>query len=306
LYLKMLVVGGMDRVYELGRQFRNEGIDLTHNPEFTSIEMYWAYKDYNDLMTMTEELLSSLAVALHGSNQVTFAPKTTSGEALPVKVFDFTPPYKKLYIIPELESRLKIKFPEVLDDDAANAWLIKVCREHKAECLPPLTTPRLLDALISEFLEPECTQPTFICDHPRVMSPLAKWHRTDKRLTERFELFVNQKELANAYTELNNPLVQRDEFTKQMGNRAKGDDEAMPIDEGFIHALEHALPPTAGWGLGVDRLVMFMTSQAAIKEVLLFPAMKPEGAVTGAAAAVEFPKGTQLNGNGVPLVSRIV
>ena len=307
LYLKMLVVGGMDRVYELGRQFRNEGIDLTHNPEFTSIEMYWAYKDYNDIMSMTEALLSSLAVSLHGSNKVVYAPKDADGKVITTaeKVFDFAPPYRRLYIIPELESRLKVTFPAEFESDAANQWLVSLCKSHKVELVPPTTTPRVLDALIAEFLEPECTQPTFICDHPRVMSPLAKWHRTDARLTERFELFVNKKELCNAYTELNNPIVQRDEFVKQMGNRDKGDDEAMPIDEGFIQSLEHALPPTAGWGLGVDRLVMFMTSQASIKEVLLFPAMKPEGAMAGSDAAV-FPKGTILNGRGVPMLNPLV
>ena len=300
LYLKELVVGGMDRVYELGRQFRNEGIDLTHNPEFTSIEMYWAYKDYNDVMTMTEDLLYGLAVHLHGSPIVTYKPKDSEGkEAAPI-TFNYTKPFKRLYILPELEKRLKITFPSEFDSDEANKWLLDVCKKNKVDCPPPTTTPRLLDALIAEFLEPECTDPTFICDHPRAMSPLAKWHRNDLRLTERFELFVNKKELANAYTELNNPLVQRQEFMKQMKNRDKGDDESMEIDESFLLALEHALPPTGGWGLGIDRLVMFMTSQANIKEVLLFPAMRPEGKTEH-----KYPTGTVLNGQGVPLLHNL-
>lgn len=298
LYLKELVVGGMDRVYELGKQFRNEGIDLTHNPEFTSCEAYWAYTDYHDWMSATEDLLHGLAMELHGTPFVKYAPKDSEGRQLPEVTFNFSKPFKRLHIIPELEKRLKVSFDNVdFESDAGVEFLIDLCRKHKAECKPPFTAPRLLDALIAEFLEPECHDPCYICDHPRVMSPLAKWHRDDPRLTERFELFVNKKELANAYTELNNPIVQRQEFVKQMLNRDKGDDESMEIDEGFVAALEHALPPTGGWGLGIDRLVMFLTSQANIKEVLLFPAMKPEGK-----SAISYPPGTKLNGQGVPLL----
>ncbi|EPY29530.1 lysyl-tRNA synthetase, class II [Strigomonas culicis] len=298
LYLKELIVGGMDRVYELGKQFRNESIDLTHNPEFTSIEAYWAYHDYNDWMSTTEDLLHDLAIALHGSPIVKYAPKDSEGNPMEETTFNFAKPFKRLRVIPELEKHLKISFADVdFDSDACVDFLLDICKKFKVECKPPFTTPRLLDALIAEYLEPECHDPCFICDHPRVMSPLAKWHRDDTRLTERFELFVNKKELVNAYTELNNPLVQRDEFLKQMKNRDKGDDESMEIDEGFLTALEHALPPTGGWGLGIDRLVMFMTSQANIKEVLLFPAMKPEGR-----NEVTYPSGTTFNGQGVPLL----
>ncbi|KPA73299.1 putative lysyl-tRNA synthetase [Leptomonas pyrrhocoris] len=296
LYLKELIVGGMDRVYEIGKQFRNEGIDLTHNPEFTTCEAYWAYMDYNDWMSATEDLLYGIAMELHGSPIVKYAPKDSEGNPLPEVTFNFNKPFKRLRIIPELEKRLKVSLANVdFDCDAGVQFLMDLCKKHKAECPPPYTAPRLLDALVAEFLEPECHDPCFICDHPRVMSPLAKWHRDDVRLTERFELFVNKKELVNAYTELNNPIVQRAEFVKQMANRDKGDDESMEIDEGFIRALEHALPPTGGWGLGIDRLTMFMTSQANIKEVLLFPAMKPEGK-----SAISYPPGTMLNGQGVP------
>jgi lysyl-tRNA synthetase class 2 len=297
LYLKMLIVGGLNRVYEIGRQFRNEGIDLTHNPEFTSIEFYEAYADYNDLIDTTEELLSGLAIHLHSSTTFTYKPK----DGDPVTL-NFAKPFKRLRVLPELEARTGTKFPPEFESDEANAWLLNLCREKHIECNPPHTTPRLFDALISHYLEPECVQPTFLCDHPRVMSPLAKWHREDPRLSERFEMFVMKKELCNAYTELNNPLVQRDEFMKQMKDREKGDDESMQVDETFLTALEYGLPPTGGWGMGIDRLVMFMTSQNNIKEVLLFPAMKPEGAVTNTAT---YPSGTQLNGLGVPMLHPI-
>ncbi|CCW65480.1 unnamed protein product [Phytomonas sp. EM1] len=299
LYLKELVVGGMDRVFELGKQFRNEGIDLTHNPEFTSVEAYWAYHDYNDWMLTTEDLLYSLAVEIHGSPFVKYTPKDSEGKIITEVTLNFSKPFKRLHIIPELERRLNISFENVnFEADETISFLINLCKKHNVEPVPPFTVPRLLDALIAEFLEPECVDPCFICDHPRVMSPLAKWHRNDPRLTERFELFVNKKELVNAYTELNNPIVQRNEFMKQLKNRDKGDDEAMQIDEGFVTSLEYGLPPTGGWGLGIDRLVMLMTNQANIKEVLLFPAMKSEGK-----SSATYPPGTLLNGQGVPLVS---
>ncbi|RNF23397.1 putative lysyl-tRNA synthetase [Trypanosoma conorhini] len=297
LYLKELVVGGLDRVYELGKQFRNEGIDLTHNPEFTSVEAYWAYMDYEDWMRTTEDLLYGLAMHVHGTPLVKYAPKDSEGNPLPEVVFNFNKPFKRLYIVPELERRTGVKFPTDFESSAANGFLLELCKRLKVECNPPLTTARLLDALIAHYLEPECHDPTFVCDHPRVMSPLAKWHRRDPQLTERFELFVNKKELCNAYTELNNPIVQREEFKKQLQDKEKGDDEAMDFDEGYVQALEHGLPPTGGWGMGIDRLVMFLTSQANIKEVLLFPAMKPE-----TTSSLEYPPGTLLNGQGVPLL----
>lgn len=297
LYLKELVVGGMDRVFEIGKQFRNEGIDLTHNPEFTTCEAYWAYHDYNDWMDATEELLHGLAVELYGSPIVPYTPRDSEGKPLPPTQFNFSRPFKRLRVIPELEKRLKISFAGVnFDSEECVDFLLNICKQNAVECIPPFTVPRLLDTLIAEYLEPECHDPCFIIDHPRVMSPLAKWHRENVFLSERFELFVNKKELVNAYTELNNPIIQREEFVKQMKNREKGDSESMEIDEGFITALEYALPPTGGWGLGIDRLVMLLTSNANIKEVLLFPAMRND---EGKSADL-YPRGTQLNGQGVP------
>jgi lysyl-tRNA synthetase class 2 len=269
LFLKQLVVGGFDRVFEIGKQFRNEDFSRFHHQEFSSIEAYWAYMDYNDMMQMTEQLLSNLVIHLFGTTEVKYFQNGAD------KTINFAPPFKKLYIIPELEKRLNVSFENIdFDSDKGNQFLQDLCCEHNIQCAPPLTTPRLFDALISDFLEPECEQPTFICDHPRIMSPLAKYHRNDSRLTERFELFVSKKELCNAYTELNNPLMQRDAFMKQMADRVSGDSEAMIIDESFLRALEHGLPPTGGWGMGIDRLVMLLTNNDNIKDVLFFPFMK--------------------------------
>eukprot|EP01059_Diplonema_ambulator_P014717 TRINITY_DN2567_c0_g3_i1.p1 TRINITY_DN2567_c0_g3~~TRINITY_DN2567_c0_g3_i1.p1 ORF type:complete len:595 (+),score=310.79 TRINITY_DN2567_c0_g3_i1:46-1830(+) len=275
LHLKQCIVGGLERVYEIGRNFRNEGIDLTHNPEFTSCEFYWAYADYNDLMVETEEMVSSLVMKLFGSYNVPFSMETKDGKKEEYTI-DFKPPFRKIRMIPELEKLTGKKFPAVLESPEANAFLQQLCAEAKIECPPPLTNARLLDKLCDHYLECQCVNPTFIMDHPKVMSPLAKWHRDNENLTERFELFVMRKEVCNAYTELNSPMTQRERFEGQMADKAAGDDEAQPIDEGFITSLEYGLPPTAGWGLGIDRLTMMLTSQMNIKEVLLFPAMKPQ------------------------------
>ncbi|XP_055711700.1 lysine--tRNA ligase isoform X2 [Phlebotomus papatasi] len=275
LYHKMLIVGGLDRVYEIGRQFRNEGIDLTHNPEFTTCEFYMAYADYQDLITITESMVAGMVKSIFGGYKVKFHPDGLEGPEVEI---DFTPPFRRMSMISSLEEVLKEKFPSAdqLNSPEANNFLSRLCEKHQVECPPPRTSSRLLDKLVGEFLEEQCVNPTFILDHPQIMSPLAKYHRSQKGLTERFELFVMKKEICNAYTELNDPMVQRERFAQQAADKAAGDDEAQLVDENFCTALEYGLPPTGGWGMGIDRLTMFLTDSNNIKEVLFFPAMKPD------------------------------
>ncbi|KAH8173635.1 tRNA synthetases class II (D, K and n) domain-containing protein [Sarocladium implicatum] len=273
LYLKMLVVGGLNRVYEMGRQFRNESMDLTHNPEFTTLEFYMAYADVYDLMDMTEELVAGLVHHIHGSYKTKF--HTVKGEELEI---NWEAPWRRIDMIPALEEIVGEKFPpgDELHTAETGEFLKKILIKTKVECSPPLTNARMLDALVGEYLEEQCVNPTFITGHPMMMSPLAKSSRSVPGICERFEAFVAKKEICNAYTELNVASEQRLRFEEQARQKEQGDDEAQLVDETFCRALEHGLPPTAGWGMGIDRMIMFLTDNYSIREVLAFPTMKPE------------------------------
>ncbi|PWN54461.1 lysyl-tRNA synthetase [Violaceomyces palustris] len=277
LYLKELVVGGLDRVYEIGRVFRNESIDQTHNPEFSICEFYMAYADMYDLMDMTESMISGLVKAVTGGYKIKYHPDGKDVEGGREFEIDFSTPWKRFDMIKELEKQLNVTFPpaDQLHTEETRKFLSDLAEKHGVDCSEPRTCSRLIDKLTGEFIENQCINPSFIVGHPQVMSPLAKRHRDIPGLCERFEAFVATKEICNAYTELNDPWVQRANFEEQAKQKDAGDDEAQAVDHVFLDALEHGLPPTGGWGMGIDRLVMFLTDSASIKEVLAFPANKP-------------------------------
>ena len=261
LYLKRLIVGGFEGVYEFSKDFRNEGMDRTHNPEFTVMEIYVAYKDYNWMMDFTEEMLERVAIALHGKTTVLLGEKE----------IDFKRPYKRITMYESIKEYTGIDISG-MDEQALRG----VCQQLGIECDASMGKGKLIDEIFGEKCEGNYIQPTFITDYPVEMSPLCKKHRSNPELTERFELMVNGKELCNAYSELNDPIDQLDRFQEQLRLSEKGDDEAMFIDMDFVRALEYGMPPTSGMGIGIDRLTMLMTNSPSIQDVLLFPQMKPE------------------------------
>jgi lysyl-tRNA synthetase, class II len=263
LYLKRLIVGGLERVYEIGHDFRNEGMDRTHNPEFTMLEFYQAYADYTDMMDLVERLVAGAVERVAGSLVL-----ERDGATL-----DFTPPWRRLSFVDGIRERTGLDVRTAGEPEMRGALVRAGVPADEAN---DWSGGKLLDEMFREFVERHLVQPTFVIDHPKVLSPLAKVHRSDPVLVERFELIVQGKEIANAFSELNDPDDQRARFADQARQRAAGDDEAQPFDADYIRALEYGMPPTGGVGIGVDRLVMLVTGQPSIRDVILFPAMRPE------------------------------
>lgn len=270
LHLKRLIVGGFDGVYEFGKLFRNEGMDRTHNPEFTTVELYVAYKDYNWMMEMLEELLENVALKVNGTTEAQFGDK----------ILNFSGPYPRLSITDAIRDYTGLNVEE-MDEDAIRDQ----CRKWGMEIDDSMGKGKLIDEIFGEKVEESIIQPTFIIDHPIEMSPLTKKHRSKPGMVERFELFVNGKEIANAYSELTDPIDQKERFEEQLRLKERGDEEAMEMDEDFIRALEYGMPPTAGIGIGIDRLTMLLTNNSSIQEVIFFPQMRPEKRVEVASEA---------------------
>lgn len=296
LYLKRLIVGGFEGVYEIGKNFRNEGMDRTHNPEFTCVELYVQYKDYNWMMAFTEQLLETICTAVNGKPETVINGQTIS----------FKAPYRRLPILEAIKEKTGYDLNRKTEEEIRD-----VCRKLELEIDETMGKGKLIDEIFGEFCEGQFIQPTFIIDYPVEMSPLTKMHRSKPGLTERFELMVNGKELANAYSELNDPIDQEERFVDQMKLADKGDDEAMVIDQDFLRALQYGMPPTSGIGIGIDRLVMLITGQTTIQEVLFFPQMRPEKKIPKSTVAEWAALGVQeewvpvLNKAGYHLVSDI-
>jgi len=263
LYLKRLIVGGFDGVYEIAKDFRNEGMDRFHNPEFTMLELYVAYQDYFWMMELVEELIGRIAEALHGTRKVIVGNQ----------VIDFTPPWKRITFFDAISEATKEDLKPIRGDDVK---LKEMAKKLGLQVAPELGAGKVLEAIFGEFVQPNLIQPTFVMDYPIEISPLAKRHRSEDGLVERFELIVNGQEICNAFSELNDPIDQRSRFEDQMRLRAQGDEEAQVLDEDFLRALEYGMPPTAGLGIGIDRLTMILTNQDSIRDVILFPQMRPE------------------------------
>jgi lysyl-tRNA synthetase, class II len=262
LYLKRLIVGGFDGVYEIGKMFRNEGMDRTHNPEFTSMEIYIAYKDYIWMMDMVEKLIATIALEVNGTTTAQVGDNT----------IEFGGQYTRMSMAESIE-----KYTGINITGKDEKELRAICKDLKIGLEDSMGLGKIIDEIFGEKVEANLIQPTFITDYPIEMTPLAKKHRTKEGLVERFELFVNGKEIANAYSELNDPIDQKQRLVDQLELAKRGDEEAMALDHEFIKALEYGMPPTAGLGIGIDRLTMLLTNQQSIQEVLFFPQMKPKG-----------------------------
>jgi lysyl-tRNA synthetase class 2 len=271
LYLKRLIVGGLNRVYEINRNFRNEGISTIHNPEFTMLEFYMAYADYTDLMPLTEELIGDLVETVHGKGTQTIPYRLNPNEDT-TTTLSFARPWKRLTYRDAIAERLGSTTEQITDP----AYVLSQAKKHRCDVKGGESYWQLMVLLFGQVVEPTLIQPTFITDFPVEISPLAKRKARDKELTDRFELYIATREIANAFSELNDPLDQRKRFEAQMAERAKGDLEAQRLDDDFLRALEHGMPPTAGEGIGIDRLVMLLTNQTSIRDVILFPQLRPE------------------------------
>ena len=283
LYLKRLIVGGFDKVYEMGRMFRNEGMDMKHNPEYTAIELYQAYADYEDMMEITENVVSHMAEVATGSMKVNY-----QGTEI-----DFTPPWRRMTMEECVKEYAGVDFSEINTDEEA----IAVAKEKGIEIKPGMRRGEVINEFFEEFGEDQLVQPTFITHHPVEVSPLAKRNVEDPRRTDRFEAFANRWELANAFSELNDPIDQRGRFEDQVRKRALGDDEACEMDEDFLNALEVGLPPTGGLGIGIDRVIMLLTNSPSIRDVLLFPTMKPMSSETAESGSLEETADNKVTGD---------